>query len=74
MLKMPETMYDLVGKLVNIEWFPPEDDNWHAYRVLALNADFRSVLLKGEPEDESEYVGNPIWVPLERICFIEVVE
>jgi len=71
------TEHPLIGQVVNVAWTrednPGEDQGfWHAYKIIAIHAALRMILLEGHSDDMARFTGPPIWVPLEQIHYLEV--
>ena len=68
-----------IGKAVRITWADedeaaPDDSRWHSYLVTGLWAGARMLVLEGLDEDGAHFDGPPIWVPVERIYLMEVMD
>ena len=67
-----------VGKAVRLTWADEgpdlKDEYWHNYRVIGVWDAVRMLLLEGMDEGNAKFKGPPIWVPVEHIEFMEVVE
>jgi hypothetical protein len=67
-----------VGKAVRVTWVDerPSSDEvyWHNYRVIGVWGAVRMLLLEGMDEGDLTFTSSPIWVPVEHIEFMEVIE
>ena len=67
-----------VGKAVRLTWatesLSSEEVYWHNYRVIGVWDAVRMLLLEGMDEGNAKFEGPPIWVPVEHIEFMEVIE
>ena len=67
-----------IGHAVLLTWadepeIGKDSSHWHSYRIIGVWAATRMLLLEGMDEDGAHFTGPPVWVPVERIYLMEVM-
>lgn len=63
----------LCGRVVYVDWRDDNEESWHIFRILDIHPVLRMILLEGLPENGCSFDGGPVWICVEELESMELL-